>query len=395
MNPLDISSIPPLDTEAFAAIFQSIARFEKAKNTALPLSYLPIEEFLQKTWANYNFTEEEQANALKSFEKMFNVELEKPKASDAFSKIIEEAFVKWQNSEQTVTFFTSGSTGIPKPCVHHESHLRQELIGIVPNYSQTKRAIVSVPLHHLYGFTFGLLLPRALQVPVAYEVPFPASIKKSLQEYDLLVATPLLHDHLSNIEELSGENIYCVSGSAALAEGTFLRMIDRGFHFFEHFGSSELGVMCFRDHPDKPFTLLPQFVSKNADGSLIRLLPDNTELLCPVQDTIDWIDERHFRPKGRKDFAVQVGSTNVFPSHVKKILESHPHIAQCLVRLMRPEEGNRLKAFIVPTSDCDIKELKKDLKQFMFEKLSAAERPASLTFGETLPKNLIDKPTDW
>lgn len=67
-----------------------------------------------------------------------------------------------------------------------------------------------------------------------------------------------------------------------------------------------------------------------------------------VPDILDWHDARAFRPKARKDKAVQAGSINVYPSHVVARLAAHPHVLECRVRLMRSEEGQRLKAFIMP-----------------------------------------------
>lgn len=395
MNPCNIDAIPPLNLHSFLAILQSIVRFEKAKNSPLPPPYLDLDTFATKQWQDLVDTENDVQTIATYYQAMFALKHSTPSLQSAVGAFVEVAYTQWQASDRTVTFFTSGSTGKPKPCVHQESHLRQELLGVLPNIQNCKRALVTVPLHHLYGFTFGLLLPQALGIPIQSEVPFPTVIAATLKEHDLIIAIPLLYDHICDSPDIVGKNISCISGTAPLAKDTFAKMLEKGFVFIEHFGSSELGVMCFRKAPHDPFTLLPHFVEVKPDGSIIRMLPDGSNMHCPIQDTIEWLDDRHLVPKGRKDFAVQIGGVNVFPSHVATIMEAHPSIKHCLVRLMRSEEGSRLKAFIVPSVDVDEKELRMTIRAFMKTSLTDAERPASLTFGIELPRNLIGKPTDW
>ncbi len=395
MNICDIKHITPLDFSSFLAILQSIARFEKAKNTVLPVPYYELDQLKEKKWADLDYTQEDCENICQSYAKMFSINVI-ANIEDTFGEVAQKAYNIWEKSEKTVTFFTSGSTGIPKPCTHKESHLRQELIGIIPHFSSCKRALVTVPLHHLYGFTFGLLLPKALNIPLVSEVPFPQVIAKKLKKNDLLIAIPLLYDHLCLTEGLDGKSIHCISGTAPLAEKTFQNMLNKGFFFLENFGSSELGVMCSRKNPNDAFTLLPQFNYSFENKELTRTLPDNTLLVCPMQDTLEWLDERHLRPKGRKDYAVQVGSVNVFPTKVRDELLKHPQVKECLVRLMRKEEGNRLKAFIIASEDTfDELALRKTLREYMLKNLTSPEIPSSITFGKELPKNLIGKPTDW
>jgi acyl-coenzyme A synthetase/AMP-(fatty) acid ligase len=62
---------------------------------------------------------------------------------------------------------------------------------------------------------------------------------------------------------------------------------------------------------------------------------------------------------------------------------------------MRPDEGGRLKAFVVPAEGTDIRQLRGELKRFCGKKLSAPERPVKFTFGSAVPKNNFGKELDW
>ena len=63
-----------------------------------------------------------------------------------------------------LTFRTSGSAGTPRRCTHALATLWQEtqvLAGLVPG---RRRILSAVPSHHIYGFLFTALLPRALGI---------------------------------------------------------------------------------------------------------------------------------------------------------------------------------------------------------------------------------------
>lgn len=81
---------------------------------------------------------------------------------------------------------------------------------------------------------------------------------------------------------------------------------------------------------------------------MLRHMMDGTTASFTVQDELVWEDSRHFLPQGRRDEVVQVGGRNVSPAHVAQVLRRHPRVRDASVRLMRPDEGLRLKAFVVP-----------------------------------------------
>jgi acyl-coenzyme A synthetase/AMP-(fatty) acid ligase len=100
-------------------------------------------------------------------------------------------------------------------------------------------------------------------------------------------------------------------------------------------------------------------------------------------------------PAGRVDEAVQVGGVNVHPAQIAAILKRHPGVRDAAVRLMRADEGRRLKAFVLPHAGEDGAALKMALSRWVREQLASAERPVSFTLGSQLPTNSQGKPADW
>jgi acyl-coenzyme A synthetase/AMP-(fatty) acid ligase len=110
---------------------------------------------------------------------------------------------------------------------------------------------------------------------------------------------------------------------------------------------------------------------------------------------LEWNPDGRFCVRGRRDEAVQVGGINVFPARVRKVLLEHPGVADAGVRLMTPEEGARLKAFVVAAPGVDCEALRTELERWVVNRLTVAERPKSLVFGARLPVNEQGKLADW
>lgn len=101
-----------------------------------------------------------------------------------------------------------------------------------------------------------------------------------------------------------------------------------------------------------------------------------------------------FDVTGRRDGAVQVAGSNVSCAHVASVLGEHPDIRSCVVPLMGAHEGSRLKAFVVIRPDVEADALRPALRRWMQPRLSAAELPANIVFGDALPRNAYGKLAD-
>ena len=81
---------------------------------------------------------------------------------------------------------------------------------------------------------------------------------------------------------------------------------------------------------------------------------------------------------------------------LNSVLMAHPRVADAQIRLMRANEGERLKAFVVPRlpDECGMS-LRTELETWVDSRLQAVERPRSYTFGPELPRNEMGKLADW
>ncbi|MBO4300092.1 MAG: AMP-binding protein [Desulfovibrio sp.] len=399
MSDAPLASVPTLDTNDFLLLLQSFLHHRQGKHCLPHPVWLPEKEFACCTWQRYGGSPSNNDDAYKAFCAMFDVTLPLPRPHTPLEDIAASAYECWKNQQRTVTFCTSGSTGKPKPCTHTEDLLRQEVAGVLPllgSLPLRRSALVTVPLHHLYGFTFGLLLPKALGVPLRIEAPLPTAVAQQMLNSDLVIGIPMLWTHFSALRHLPQTEALLLSATAPLPDTTLEALCDKNFFCLEIFGSTETGALGYRLHGHSPFTLFSHFTRVTEDKTHVihRTLPDGSTCILPLQDTHLWLDERRFVPQGRRDHAVQVGGVNVFPERVARVLASHPDVYECAVRLMRPEEGQRLKAFVVPTAQAT-HHLLQELRTLARKRLCVEERPSIYTLGKELPRNAMGKLTDW
>ena len=298
-----------------------------------------------------------------------------------------------------LSFRTSGSSGSPKSCVHSLGALWQETLELARLLPGRKRVLSLVPSHHIYGFLFTVLLPRALGVAEVLDLraAAPGTLLREARPGDLIVAHPGWWEHAARLQPRFPGDVMGASSTAPCPDPLARELADAGLHLLQVYGSSETAGVGWRLEAGAPFTLLPHWSRTSHADQLARSLQDGGTAAYSLQDRLEWEDERRFRPAGRIDAAVQVGGVNVFPSYVAEVLRMHPRVAEASVRLMRPDEGARLKAFVVPAlaGAAALDALRAELLDWCAGRLTTPERPAAISFGERLPRQASGKPADW
>lgn len=299
-----------------------------------------------------------------------------------------------------LSFRTSGSTGEGKRCEHPLAALEEEanaLAALLSGGAEAPRRVVSVvPAHHIYGFLFTVLLPDRLAVPVVDgRGTSPGGLAAQLDPGDLVIAHPDWWGALLRSGAALPGGVTGTSSTAPCPPDTARGVRGIGLaRLVEVFGSSETAGLGWRENPDVPFRPFPWWRFGD-DGRVTRHLADGTVLSATLQDRLSH-GEGGFRPSGRLDTVVQVGGVNVSLAAVQAHLAGHPDVEAAAVRLMRPEEGTRLKAFIVPARDAPPREeLCRRLTDWIEATLPAPQRPRAFAFGPALPVNGMGKPCDW
>ena len=298
-----------------------------------------------------------------------------------------------------MTFRTSGSTGQPKRCMHTLHALWQEVQEVAPLLSSCSRMFAAVPSHHIYGFLFTILLPHALGLDSTSVADLrqssPARLARDLREGDVIVGHPEFWRMALRVLPAFPATVTGISSTAALPLEIDADLRTAGLSkLLQIYGSSETAGVGWRARNDEPYRLFSFWKHAAEEGN--RLIREGEADAVDAPDLLAWHGERYFQPAGRVDHAVQVGGVNVFPQRVRRELLLHPEVAEVAVRLMRPDEGNRLKAFVVPRDPgADTARLSNELAIWTRQRLGTAEQPRSFSFGDSLPMDQQGKQADW
>jgi 4-coumarate--CoA ligase (photoactive yellow protein activation family) len=300
-----------------------------------------------------------------------------------------------------LTFRTSGSSGDPKRCTHALATLGQEADALAALVPGRRRILSAVPSHHIYGFLFTVLLPQrlagtgAMLDVVDVRQAAPSALAGLTRAGDLVVAHPLWWEAAAQCTPAFPADVVGVTSTAPCPDTLADALAAAGLRLLQVYGSSETAGVGWRDRAGTSFALLPHWTRAQDPDALLRTLRDGSTRSCPLQDRLEWTDASRFLPAGRIDAAVQVGGTNVFPAYVADVLAQHPDVHEAAVRLMRPDEGRRLKAYVVARPDADVAALRAALPAWAAQRLASPERPVAWTFGPRLPRQASGKPADW
>lgn len=316
-----------------------------------------------------------------------------PRVFSALDLMTDFAFASYLKTGG-VTFLTSGSTGTPKRCFHSNDMIRQEAYGVKFLFSNVRRIVSLVPASHLYGFTFTVALPHALNVPVISLAALPTQPwEKLLEEGDLVVGFPLFWNYWLRCGNRFPNSVYTLSSTSPCKDETIQGLLDAGTAgFTEIYGASETGAIACRHLPKEAFEILPFWETETGGTPQIRRAGSDHWLALP--DQVELRGERFLIPIKRTDACVQVAGINVYPKHVEEVLSAHPAVKECRARLMRPDEGSRLKAFIVLNDGYSPEHLG-IIRTYLSQKLTVHELPRTFTFGTKLPVSRLGKDADW
>ena len=299
------------------------------------------------------------------------------------------------------TFSTSGSTGQRQHIRHAQDFLMDEARSwaqfLGASALSVSRVVTLVPCHHLYGFIWGVLVPKALGVPV-----IDAS-HESLPELlagDLLVAVPDQWQWLAGSARAGPASVQGVSSTAPMPGPLHKRLVAVEpaapallARLLQIYGSTQTGGIAWRDSPDKPYTLAPN-LSRGASDTIELQLSGGAQVQLDLQDELQWTGAHEFQLLRRTDCCVQVGGHNVSTAWVREQLLAHPAVQDASVRLDTAAPLARLKAFVVLNAPEDPSQ-QGSLQEWVAHNLPWYANFSSICYGAELPRNALGKHSDW
>ncbi len=344
--------------------------------------------------------------------------------------------VKVKRDDLAVVFFTSGTTGMPKGCMH--LHLTvmsgpksspylfggmrpDDVLGGTP------------PLAFVFGYAHMMLLPLITGVPSALIEgrATPEAIFQSIQKHRVTVLNSAPAAYVQMLNVVDAEKKYDLSslrltlcGSAPMLAAMFHQWKARfGTELMNCMGSTEsftayLGSWSPGDKPASLGSPLLSWEARIIDeqgndcprGTLGRLAIRGTGGIMywrnpekQVEAVIDgWSltgdlayqdEDGCFWHSSRSDDIIKSRGYRVSPGEVEDALMEHPAVFEpAVIGAPDPIQGERVKAFVqLKQGHQGSHELAEEMRQFVRARLAAYQVPSEIEFIDAVPKTETGK----
>lgn len=298
---------------------------------------------------------------------------------ETFGAVVEAIGARTRASLTAFQFTAAG--GLGRDFDHAADRIFGEAAALA-NLLYGRRRIVSlVAPHSLIGFSLSVLAPNLLGLPaIDARRLSPEDLQSALTFGDAVIATPSLWRYLLAQGVKAPDNTMAVTFGEALSPELSAEIRKSGFGAQrEIYGSTETGLVGWRDTPSDPFAL---FECWRRDGErLTRTAPSGETAVIEPMDFLSWEGERRFRLAGRRDGAVQIGGVNAFPADIAARIAEHAAVAECSVSLSRHPGGvDRLVATITLVAGEASESIARSIDAWCRAKLRPHERPRVYSF---------------
>jgi len=317
--------------------------------------------------------------------------------------------------EAIVTFYTSGSSGTPKPinkCLSQLEDEVQELQKTWPLISNQNTTLLStVPHHHLYGLLFSLLWPVSASVSIGRQTvshwdefkeneSFSTKIQKNI-----LISSPA---HLKRFPEGFTHPFQQVfsSGGPLLHKNIQNSLQALGVLPTEVYGSTETGGIAYRQQTEEntPWTCFPTIrLGVDEDSNLKVASPyiettDQKEGFFQTADRITLLNKAQFSLQGRSDRVIKIEGKRLSLIELESKLQNLNGVQEAFTLLITSEIRHEIGAIIVltPQGSHDLKTLGKVayVRQLRLELRSYFDLvtlPRRWRFVDQIPENAQGK----
>ncbi|MEO1018125.1 MAG: AMP-binding protein [Pseudomonadota bacterium] len=304
-----------------------------------------------------------------------------------------------------MVFFTSGSTGAPKPVVKRLSTLEREALTLDQVWPLSGLRVEATVSHrHIYGLLYRIVWPVMVGSPSANE---PAKIWEQLEDRlsrgAVLISSPA---HLKRMPpRLQWQNMRprrIFSSGAPLPFSAASMAKERLDALpIEVFGSTETGGIAWRsqDRPAPAWTPLPSVqVGQGALGELWAVSPFVAdEQPFHMADRVSFEGDGRFHLQGRLDRVVKIEGKRVSLPRIEEALLRFPEVDDvAVIDVFHPQAGLAAVVVLTEAGQLQLKEeghyrFSQVLRQRLAKQLEPMERPKIWRFVESIETNAQGK----
>jgi fatty-acyl-CoA synthase len=342
--------------------------------------------------------------------------------------------VKAGPNDLAVLPYTSGTTGLPKGCMHTHGTLMHNAMATAlwGNGTSENVTLCVVPMFHITGMVSvmhaSIFMGASLVIMPRWERDVAGHLISKWQvthwtNIPTMVIDLLGSPHLENYDLSS--LVYIGGGGAAMPEAVAQRLIDQfGLRYAEGYGLTETAAPSHSnppDHPKKQCLGIP-FISVSAhivDPETLAELPqgESGEIVISGPQVFKgyWkrpeaTAEAFFERNGQSFFRsgdmgrvdeegyffmtdrlkrmINASGFKVWPAEVEALMFRHPAIQEaCIIATRDPYRGESVKAVVVLRASHKGLVSAQDIIDWCRENMAVYKIPRAVSFAEALPKS--------
>lgn len=330
--------------------------------------------------------------------------------------------------------YTSGTTGLPKGCMHSNATLMANAVGggLWGHASPEAVGLAVVPMFHITGLLYGVLSPvyngMSMVIMPRWDRELAGRLISRHQVTHWTCIPTMIIDlfgspnyrsfNLSSLRYLSG-------GGAAMPEAVAQRLLDEfGLTFAEGYGLTETAAPSHANPPERaklqclgmplfgvdsrivdPVTLEELPVGEVGEiithGPMVFLgywrQPEATDAAFVELDGRRFFrtgdlgrmdDEGYFFITDRLKRMINASGYKVWPSEVEMLLYRHPAVQEaCVIAARDSYRGETVKAVVVLRAEARGQTREQDIVAWAHEHMAAYKAPRIIEFADSLPKS--------
>ncbi|WP_408010412.1 long-chain fatty acid--CoA ligase [Pseudalkalibacillus sp. A8] len=328
--------------------------------------------------------------------------------------------------------YTSGTTGLPKGCMHTNRTVQANTIGAYHWSRSTtdSKSFMTLPLFHVTGMVHSMHMPifsgSTMVIMTRWDRQTALKLIKEQQCTHWVTISTMLIDFLANPEVKSEDlsSLIAISGGGAAfpkAIGEKLYKLT-GLRFVEGYGLSETIAQTHFNPPDRPKLQCLGIPSFDVDARIIdpvtqeevgagkigEIVVNGPQVMIGYYNRDDenrnafididgksffrtgdiarYDDEGYFFIVDRVKRMINASGFNVWPIEVESYLYDHPAIKQaCVVGVPDPRKGENIKAFVILNDDYEGKVTEEEIVEWSKQHMAAYKYPRIVEFRKEFP----------
>lgn len=339
--------------------------------------------------------------------------------------------VDTHRDDPAIIAFTSGTTGVPKGCIHFHRDIlapADSFAGHILKPEPGDRWACSAPIAFTFGLGMQLIFPlRFRGCAVTVDQPGPAALIDTIERHGVTTLATAPTAYKAMLGMLGGRDIAslrtCISAGEHLPAATWHAWKDAiGIAIIDGIGSTEMmHIFISASGAD----IRPGATGKPVPGYRACLLGEDGAPLAPpatgrlavkgptgcryfddprqaayvengwnvTGDTYSEDEEGYFHYVARSDDMIVSSGYNIGAPEVENALLGHPAVQECaVIGAPCPERGQKVKAFVVVApGHAPGDALAKALQQHVKAVIAPYKYPREIAFVAALPKTATGK----